>query len=417
MIINNLQSGKRENRRRVSAMVSWEDRDRPPQELFFETEDTYGEDISCNPHAFLVASAVAAMHHGEKRIRMEEEVCPQLKDGLITALGWLRHWYGNLSPITIEVKTQRISPYHGVPRKAATFFSGGIDALASVRWNRLNYPADHPLSFKDGILVYGLEIYKPEAFEYVRENLKILARDANLTLIPVYTNVRYLDADWTFWENEFEGAVFASIAHALVRRFSAVSLASSVSIKDAYPHGSHPLLDPSYSSSDLQIRHELITLSRYERTQLVAGWDTALQSMRVCNHSEEYQSHLLNCGKCEKCVRTMLALLALGSLEDTTAFAKKDLSEKEISAIKPLNAQVFSYYQELTGPLSKAGRDDLAGAVQGLIADYYRQAKRENARKLLIDPIIQFDEKNLGGVLRKTKRLVSSRGIWTNFRL
>ena len=414
MIINNLQSGKRENRRRVSAMVSWEDRDRPPQELFFETEDTYGEDISCNPHAFLVASAVAAMHHGEKRIRMEEEVCPQLKDGLITALGWLRHWYGNLSPITIEVKTQRISPYHGVPRKAATFFSGGIDALASVRWNRLNYPADHPLSFKDGILVYGLEIYKPEAFEYVRENLKILARDANLTLIPVYTNVRYLDADWTFWENEFEGAVFASIAHALVRRFSAVSLASSVSIKDAYPHGSHPLLDPSYSSSDLQIRHELITLSRYERTQLVAGWDTALQSMRVCNHSEEYQSHLLNCGKCEKCVRTMLALLALGVLGRAGAFPARDLTEDHINGMDSLTDTSYPFYPELMRKMAEIGRDDLVHAMERKVGSYFKSKKMNRRRHALIDPLIEFDEKKLGGILRKVKRIVSSGGIWTH---
>ncbi len=74
-------------------------------------------------------------------------------------------------------------------------FSGGIDALASVRWNRLKYPTEHR-SFRDGILVYGLEIYHPEAFEYVRRVR--VSGDAGLTLIPVYTNVRYLDDDWTF---------------------------------------------------------------------------------------------------------------------------------------------------------------------------------------------------------------------------
>jgi hypothetical protein len=414
MIIDNLRSEKNKTRTRVSAAVSWEDSDRPAQEVFFETEEAYGEGLSCNPNAFIIAAAVAAMHHGEKRVRIEEEICPQLKDGLLTAMGWLRHWYDSLSPITIEARTQRSSPYQGTPRRAATFFSGGIDALASLRWNRLNYPADHPLSFKDGILVYGLEIYKPEAFEYVREILKVLARDANLTLVPIYTNVRYLDEDWTFWENEFEGAVFASIAHALVPRFSAVSVASSVCIHDSHPHGSHPLLDPNYSSNELQIRHELITLSRYERTQLVAGWDTALQSMRVCNHIEEYRSHILNCGKCEKCVRTMLALLALGVLKNAAAFPKRDLSEEEVNAMKSLSAQVFSYYQELLGPLSEAGRHDLVRAVKRLMADCYRNVKKQNARKLLIDPIIEFDEKNFGGSLRRMKRLILPKGIWTN---
>jgi len=414
MRIENLNSEKKGDRARVSATVSWEDCNRSPQEVFFETEEGYAEALCCNPNAFLVAAAVAGMHQGERRIRIDEEICPQLKDGLHTALGWLRHWYNWYKPgpavIAIEAKTQRFSPYQGIPRRAATFFSGGIDALASVRWNRLKYPTEHPRSFRDGILVYGLEIYHPEAFEYVRESIQVLAGDAGLTLIPVYTNVRYLDDDWTFWENEFEGAVFASIAHALVKRLSTVSIASSYDISCSHPHGSHPLLDTNYSSSDLQIRHELITLTRFERTELVAGWDKALHLMRVCNHIEEYQRHVLNCGKCEKCVRTMLALLALGVLHRSHAFPVNDVDEKLIASMDKLNDISYPFYPELLTKMAEINRHDLVLALERKLASYNRPKRM--LRKVLIDPVVGFDEKIFGGNLRKMKRLMWSRGIF-----
>lgn len=417
MKIENLQSKKKGNRSRISARVSWEDSNRSDLEVFFETEDKFAHDLWCNPNAFLVAGAVAAMHHGEKRVHIDGEICPQLKDGILTALGWLKHWYAwykaNPSAITIEAKTQRTSPYQGMPRRAATFFSGGVDALASVRWNRLNYPKEHPLSFKDGILVYGLEIYKPEVFEYVRNRMQGLAPDAGLTLIPIYTNVRSLDEDWTFWENEFEGAVFASIAHVLVPIFSIVSIASTHNIAYSHPHGSHPLLDPNYSSTDLQIRHELIILSRYERTRLLSDWKAALQSLRVCNRIEAYQPEMLNCGRCEKCIRTMLALLACGVLDKTSAFPVNDLNEEWIASMEPLNDTTYPFYPELMEKMAEIRRPDLARAIARKIEEYHQKEKKKALRKKFIDPMIVYDEKKLGGAIRKLKRMVYPRGVWT----
>jgi len=417
MKIENLQSEKKENRSRISARVSWEDRNRSDLEVFFETEGEFERDLWCSPNAFFIAAAVAAMHHGEKRILIDGELCPQLKDGVLTALGWLKHWYdwykASPSVITVEAKMQRSSPYQGKPRRAATFFSGGIDALASVRWNRLHYPEEHPLSFKDGILVYGLEIYKPEVFEYVRKSLQGLAWETGLTLIPVYTNIRYLDEDWTFWENEFMGAVFASIAHALVSRFSRVSITSSDVIRDLHPYGSHPLLDPNYSSSDLQIHHELITLSRYERTKLIAGWNPALQSLRVCNRIEAYRPDMLNCGKCEKCIRTMLALLACGVLDKTGAFPVNNINKELVTSMESLSGPICPYYSELVEKMMEIQRPDLARAIEQKIEEYHQKERKKGLRNKFIEPLIAYDKKKLGGALRKLKRMVYPGGLWT----
>ncbi len=72
------------------------------------------------------------------------------------------------------------------------FFSGGIRFLATVLTNRANYPIEHPGSIKDGLLVCGLEVADPAAFHHVVSSVSLLARDADITLIPVYTNMRFL---------------------------------------------------------------------------------------------------------------------------------------------------------------------------------------------------------------------------------
>ena len=414
MKIENLRLERRNNRARVAATVRWEDSGRPTQELYFETGEEFAQDLSSNPHAFLVACLVPAMYYGEERISIDAEICPELRDGLMTAMGWIHHWWytPKQKHVQIEARAQ-VSPPFTQPR-AGFFFSGGIDSLATLRANRLHYPLQHPGSIKDGLLVYGLEVREPESFEYVLNSLSVLAKDVNITLIPVYTNIRHLGPDknrdfWGgFWINEFMGAVFAAIAHVFSKRLTVVSINSSHDIPNIIPYGSHPLLDPNYSSGFLRIRHEGITLSRFAKTKLIADWDLALRHLRVCNDTKHYQPGMLNCGRCEKCVRTMLALLALGVLANTPAFPRHDITEELINATVRLPPNTFPLYRELLGPLAESGRDDLLRAVERKMADYQKLQWKMKWRKRAIDPIKKFDSRYFNGNLRKLKKLVYS---------
>ena len=111
MKIQDFRAEKKGNRTRVSAQVKWEDCERPSQEIYFETIDEFSEDISCNPHAFLVACIMPAMRFGEKRIFIDSEICPELHDGLITAMGLIRNWFDWYNPdpslVRIEAKQQK----------------------------------------------------------------------------------------------------------------------------------------------------------------------------------------------------------------------------------------------------------------------------------------------------------------------
>ena len=411
MRIERLEERKEGNRKHVSAQVVYEDCDRPTRELYFETDEAFADGLTCNPHAFLLASIVPALHHGERRVYLEGELCPDLRDGVLAAMGWLLHWFyaADRQPVQIEAKTQRVVPAVWRKERAGQFFSGGIDSLATLRTNRLNYPSEHPGSIKDGLLVYGLEIGKDvdeyEVFAEVYASLRDLAEHAGLTLIPVYTNLyrvqRDFDPDWQFWRHEFQGAALASVAHAFTRRLDTVSIASTNDIAHLEPRGSHPVLDPHYSGRDMRIWHANETLSRLEKTALVADWDVALNHMRVCNHVKRYQPDTFNCGRCEKCVRTMLGLLALGKLHESSAFPFQDVTPELADAgVRVDTAYSESCYRELLKPLADRGRDDLVRVIEKRIEmNHHRNGRRARIR--------HFDRKYIKGSLGKLKRLVA----------
>ena len=406
MKIEDLRSSAVDGRKRISATITWEDTERPPQEIFFETDDEFGADLSCNPHTFLVSSLMPAFKAGEKRIAIDEEICPELRAGLKTAMKWIRQWYYDpeRSLVKIESKAEQSTGAGESRNRTAFFFSGGIDSLATLRANRLNIPADHPRSIKDGILVYGLEVYEPGSFAHVTRALAKIAADAGIDMISVYTNVRELDLDWHFWEYQWEGAVFSSIAHALIRRIGNVCIAATHDTTSLMPLGSHPLLDPLYGSCTLRVLHDGILLSRFERTKLIADWDVGRENLRVCNQSEQYSAESLNCGACEKCVRTMLAFSALGVLEDTKAFSKNEVSVDTIAGIRWIAPSSRPFYKELIGPLTERGYEDLAAAIEHKLRQYDPTPETRKGKTLIYDAIRRADGKYLSGRLRQLKR-------------
>lgn len=385
MKIENLRTEKHDGRARVAATVIWEDCERPAHEVFFETDVAFSDSLTCDPHAFLVGCAIPAMHYGEQRVFIDADICPELRTGLISALTWLRHWfYGpDRSLVRIEAGVSSGISEERSPRRAGFFFSGGIDSFATLLANRRDFPLEHPGSIRDGLLVYGLEQDDPERFACVLDSLSGVADAADITLVPVYTNLylHYREEDaaqgFKFWGREFQGAALSAIAHALSRRLAVVSIPSSDNIptdallnrKQTLPYGSHPVLDPNYSSAELRIRHDGITLSRLEKTRMVAGSDAALQTLRVCNRYRQYKPGALNCGLCEKCLRTMLALKIAGILHRTRAFPVQDI-RAALRLQKQLNPY---YYLEMLPYLRQMGLDDVVRGIEKKIARFRRQ--------------------------------------------
>lgn len=379
MKIDNLRHTLENGRPGVAADITWEDCHRSPYTLYFETDAAFSDDLTCNPNAFLVATLLPAMHYGEKRISLNHKICPELYEGLINAMHWIRRWF--YSPeqdlVRIETPINTKIEYGNKSDRAGLFFSGGIDAYSSFYGNRKRFAPEHPYAIKDGLLVYGLEIYDPIAFNYVYDNLRQATQELGITLIPVYSNIylefREEDAkkNFSFWINEQMGATFAAIAHVFSRRLSVVSIASNADIAHLSPWGSHPLLDSNYSSCDLKIRHDGANRSRFEKTQLICDQEVPLKFLRVCNLIEKYTSNAQNCGVCAKCVKTKLALLALDALDKTTVFENQSIDPGLVAG----SAYIYDDYTEATyadliDPLNAKGHHELADAVRLCLKRY-----------------------------------------------
>lgn len=156
-----------------------------------------------------------------------------------------------------------------------------------------------------------------------------------------------------------------------------------MTIANLEPWGSHPLLDPLYSTTSLQVRHENAALSRLEKTQLVGEWDVALKQLRVCNEKESYREGNYNCGECEKCVRTMTAFLSLGLLDRIATFKEKDVSkEKLVNTCYLSDSYEVNCYREVIEPLKKIGRYDLVEGIEQIISRYYERDLKGAIKRL-----------------------------------
>lgn len=404
MRIEDLRSETRGDRARVAATVVWEDCDREPQELFYETTRDFAADLTCDPHAFLIGTILPAIKRGEQRIAIDAPICPELRNGLTTAIRWFREWSYFDHGVCIEAKGSRHYPQMPAPR-TASFLSGGADSLAVMRANRLDYPLDHPNSIKDSLFVHGFDIggrkdYGEEraAYDLALRAASAVAQDAGTTLIPVYTNVRHLYDAVHFWIFQFHGAALASVAHAFSNRITSASIASGFGIPDIVLASTHPLLEPNYSSTGLRIRHEGILYSRLDKVRLLSEWPAALENMRVCTMNPVGQ---LNCGECEKCLRTMLQLLAVDSLDKATTFPYREVTPEMLETITLREKYQDGWYEELVAPLMAKGRLDLVEVIQRKRREFQKHLAWEEERDWK-GAVKRFDREWLGESMYKS---------------
>lgn len=410
MKITNLNCTQHENRQRCSARIIWEDCGRNPQEIYFETDVRHASLISPDPHAFLIASVIPGLYFGEQRVFIDEAICPKLKDGLNTAMQLLRHWWypPGHQIVSIEARKQQNISDNELHKRAAFCFSGGVDSMATLYHNRLEFHPDHPGYLRDGLLVFGMEVKDIEKFRKVLRLIDTIAEASDLTFIPVYTNITDIGPVnrrefWhEFWLCQYMSASFAAIAHAFSKRWHSLSFNSSHDVPNLIPQGDHPLLTACYSSWGLQVSQAGFNLSRFDKVKMIADWNVALQNLRVCNRDDRYEDGMLNCGRCEKCVRTMLALEAAGALDRATAFPIRRLTVQKVAETVRLGRSTAPLYKELLSPLKASGRSDLAQVVEQKMAEY----RQKKAKEKLRNQFLGFDQKYLGGTVKKLKKRI-----------
>lgn len=361
---------------RVSAVLRWEDTERPNDLLYFTSPAIDPDRLVARPEAFVLAAYPLALLAGERRLRMDGELCPRIRGGLLLATEQWTQWHPRLRPLEIEA-ADGLSARPLPPRRhEAMLLSGGIDSMSLLRRNRLEFGADHPCSITTGFFVFGLNTFDfadgvadPErqaAMKGYGKRLGAFAEAEGVDLIPIETNVRHLFPSFEAWGTA--GWALATVA---------TGMAAAAGVSDLWIANSGAGLEvgafaqlqltPWVSPFGLDIRVGERVATRLEETLLVADWEGAGDVVRSCLWLEIPGEPRLNCGVCEKCVRTMLALVALRRETAMSSFPTETLTASRVEAITEPGGYVSPYYHPLPPLLRDVGRDDLAAAVERLI--------------------------------------------------
>jgi hypothetical protein len=413
--ISNFRVLRRPEATQMVASIAWEDCPREPLELFFETDADLAGDFEPQANAFLLAGILPAFRNRERRLSIEGSVCPLLCEGLETVMSLQRAWYGRGREVAIEPSRGRRPSIRG-PARAGMYFTGGVDSLHTLWWNRRNYPPGHPSVFRDAIYVEGLSF--PEEIASARNQdvtqrqrraVAAIAADCDLSVLPLRSNIRMLEPDNVFVAREGLSCLLASMAHVFCGRLTSVSFAAALDLQSLVPWGTHPLLDANYASTAIEFRQEDWTLERQTKIQHIVSWKPALQHMMVCLEGPLSDGRL-NCGQCEKCVRTMVGLLAAGRLAGTEAFLCQGITPETLDGLELIHHLRFlpNFWSPFVEPLRALGREDLAQAVERLVARARRKERWLEERDWK-GAVRKFDRKRLGGVLLRTTRRI--RGI------
>jgi predicted PP-loop superfamily ATPase len=279
-------------------------------ELWFRGPQDAMVPLGADP--FLVACLPSAMALGLPLI-VEGDVSPRLKAAIDEAQDIYHCWYPALRKVRIEAaaRNRRSSVHH---EGAAVFFSGGVDSFYTTY--------KHLAEISTLVLVRGFDISRKNTVlgAQVSARLSAVAERMGKRLVEIETNSRDLTDRHVPWLEVQVGPALGSVALLLGGVAEKVFVAASASYAHLEPTGSHPLLDPLWSTEEIEIIHDGIEATRNEKVEAIVKYPEVLHSLRVCweNPGNQY-----NCGRCEKCIRTMINLETAGALERCTAFAAR----------------------------------------------------------------------------------------------
>lgn len=381
MKLVNLQDQQYGDMRRISMDIIWEHRDIPHKTLYFEAGDEIAAMLHASPNAFAIACLPLASWYDEKRLYVEGSLCTRLGKGLKAVSEVFHDWYKHCSLLDITASDGFIPTWPPAQRRTVSLLSGGVDGLATLRRNRLDYPTDHPDSIQACITLFGINTFdldenepvaaRLKAFDALKSRLQELATTEHFKLLPVYTNVRSLAPHYRYWIRVGFGAGHSAVAQLFQKEFDKVLWASDGNGANPHPGAEHPVFNQHYSTSALRLQDDGLDMSRKDKVTLLSQWDYGRRMMQPCHYVNIPENGQINCGRCEKCIRTMLLLLGIGKLGEVDAFAENDVRPVAIFRIPVNNLKKAQLLAQSIPDLKRIGRHDLVWAIRLRILLFY----------------------------------------------
>lgn len=265
------------------------------------------------------------------------------------------------------------------------FYSGGVDSSFSL--------VEAQDEITDLIFIRHFEtVFEPAADRQAIEGVSRVAEGRGKRLIVANTNAKTVFGGLVSWHH-YHGGFLAAIALLYQDHLSKVHVPSSYSIRRLRPWGSHPLVDPLWSTGGLRIEHDRVDVSRLEKTAAIADEPLLMQNLRVC------WQPVHNCGMCPKCVRTRMALQVLDKYEMGYPFECPPIQPGELEKLDLRSDS--DNYTEIDRLLNDTGKaPDLLVALNKARVGYYHTIPGTLLR----------------GDVRKRARVIARRSAWRALR-
>lgn len=348
------------NRIRLCGEVRY-DFDPGVTEIFwFEVSEEYQDFFSDSGNPWLVCLLPLAAVLGEN-LHLSLPVDPLLLENAPGLMRIWKSWFPKLKTIDVHAEALQDGVQDSAPKKTVALFSGGVDSYFTLLHHQHSSPPSSKGAIDDLIFVWGFDIPLAKHAEFQRawSTLSKTAAYYGKTLINVVTNLRETLLRKANWATHWHGCALASVSLALEKRFQEILIPSTHSYGELQPWGSHPLTDPLLSTTRTRITHDGAAYRRTQKTEVVAGSEIAMQSLRVCwkLHSDQ------NCSACSKCFRTMATLEILDALKGCSTFRRENFSIANLAKVYCSDENDISFFQEVRDLAASKGRLDIAAAI------------------------------------------------------
>ena len=316
-----------------------------------------------------------------ENLRLDLPVDPLLLYNLKGVQRVWQSWYPWVKPVSIEAPEV---PQMVAGTDTVSFFSGGVDSYFSLLG---------PFSEADivgiprpgGLLtVWGFDIplSKPDEFGRVRALAERAANHFNKELVLVATNLQELPGyrEGLRWGELSHGAALASIGHLLSNRFRNILIGSTHDYSRLAPWGSHPLVDPQFSSAQTRIIHEGAASTRVEKTERICSVPEVAKALRVCWTSKGAS----NCSQCSKCLRTMVTFDLLGKQHLAESFDWTNYSLDRVGKVFLREKSDIDFALEIRDAAQRRGRRDIVRAIERSV----RRSRRLRMVRTISRPVL-----------------------------
>lgn len=285
--------------------------------------------IELRPEPFLPLALMEAMVRGVPiRVERPHTVSARLAGSFERIQQIFTSW--NSEDFRVVALISELSDTLPQTNRVVSCYSGGIDSSYTYA------------CFKDEIthllLAQGFDgIQTEEQWQKNIEARQCFANQEGKPLVPVANNAReFLEGRLLSFEVA-HGSLLAGVGLALGA--GRILIPSSSAYGNLFPWGSHPLLDPLWSTEATEVVHHGLELSRTGKIEFISHNQHLLDHLQVC-----WKTPYENCGQCPKCVRTSLVLHLLGK---TSVRMPPFNVEGHLRFLKPGNHVALAHLEDI----------------------------------------------------------------------